>query len=137
MSFIKSGAKYSKQEFEDLGLGEKAPSGGYRSLNKDGSFNVRKINIPIIERLSFFHSLVTMSWIRFFCVLLIGYFSVNSIFATLYVIIGVEHLTGIESTSLSFFKICLIVWSPRREPIWLTYCAWEPFRSMRALTDGA
>lgn len=85
----------------DLGLGGKASSGNIRSLNKDGSFNVRKTNIPFWERNSFFHTLTTISWLKFFGVILLGYFLVNLIFATAYVLIGVEHLTGIVATTPS------------------------------------
>jgi inward rectifier potassium channel len=85
----------------DLGLGGKASSGNIRSLNKDGSFNVRKTNIPFWERNSFFHTLTTISWLKFFGVILLGYFLVNLIFATTYVLIGVEHLTGIVATTPS------------------------------------
>ena len=32
------------KKFNDFGLGTKNDTGGYRALNKDGSFNVKKIN---------------------------------------------------------------------------------------------
>ncbi len=89
-------AVFRKQKFNDLGLDTKTPAGGYRTLNKDGSFNVRKINVPLFERINFFHSLVSMSWWRFFGIIAICYILVNLLFATLYMTIGVEHLTGIE-----------------------------------------
>lgn len=88
-----------KRKFNDFGLGTKNDVGGYRALNKDGSFNVRKINIPHFERLNFFHSLITMSWSRFFILILAGYFSINIFFASIYMIIGVENLTGIRAAS--------------------------------------
>jgi inward rectifier potassium channel len=88
-----------KTEFNDLGLGTKAPTGGHRTLNKDGSFNVRKTNIPFFERFNFFHSLISMSWSHFFGLIIIGYFTVNLIFATIYTCIGVEYLTGINGLS--------------------------------------
>jgi inward rectifier potassium channel len=47
-------AKQKKDTFNDFGLGEKSSSEGYRALNKDGSFNIEKINIPFSERLNFF-----------------------------------------------------------------------------------
>lgn len=96
----------SKQEkkFNDLGLGTKATSGSYRALNKDGTFNVRKRNVPFFDRINFFHSLVSMSWPRFLALLLLGYFIVNLLFASIYYWIGVENLTGIEGeTPLEHF----------------------------------
>ncbi len=87
-------AKQKKEKFNDFGLGEKLSSEGFRALNKDGSFNIEKVNIPFFERLSFFHALVTMKWSHFFVFILIGYFAVNLLFASIYSIIGVENLTG-------------------------------------------
>ncbi|WP_111685394.1 ion channel [Winogradskyella tangerina] len=87
-------AKRKKDSFSDFGLGEKSSSEGYRALNKDGSFNIEKINIPFFERLNFFHTLVTMKWSHFFGFIILGYFIVNLFFATIYALIGVENLTG-------------------------------------------
>lgn len=92
-------AKHTKEEFEDFGLGEKSSSKGYRALNKDGSFNIEKTNISFFERLNFFHSLVTMKWSHFFGIVVLTYLLVNTLFATIYSLIGIEHLTGIYGTS--------------------------------------
>ena len=89
----------AKKKYNDLGIGEKAAAGNFRTLNKDGTFNVRKANIPFWERVNFFHSLVTMPRLQFIGLILVMYFIANVIFATIYCIIGVDHLTGIESTS--------------------------------------
>ncbi|MEZ4800047.1 MAG: ion channel [Flavobacteriales bacterium] len=89
-------SKYRKQNYNDLGLGSKATEGNFRSLNKDGSFNVRKINIPFFERINFFHLLVSMSWKRFFGVIFLSYLCINMIFATIYYSIGMDQITGIE-----------------------------------------
>lgn len=92
-------AKHTKEDFEDFGLGEKSYSKGYRSLNKDGSFNIKKTNIPFLERLNFFHSLVTMKWSHFFGTVALTYFLVNTLFASIYSLIGIENLTGIHGLS--------------------------------------
>jgi len=92
-----------KKKFNDLGLGTKNDIGGYRALNKDGSFNVKKTNIPFFERLNFFHSLITMPWSRFFGLVLLAYFMVNITFASIYTLIGVENLTGI--TTLGYGRV--------------------------------
>lgn len=89
-------AKHKKEDFEDFGLGEKSSSQGYRALNKDGSFNIEKTNISFFERLNFFHSLVTMKWSHFFGIVALTYLLVNTFFATIYSLIGIEHLTGIH-----------------------------------------
>ena len=96
MSLIK------RKKFNDLGLGTKEDTGGYRAINKDGSFNVKKINVPFFEQLNFFHSLITMSWPRFFGLILLGYFIINLVFASAYTLIGVENLTGFETPKTTF-----------------------------------
>ena len=85
----------SKEKFNDLGLGTKSSGGAERALNKDGSFNVRKTNVPFSERVNFFHSLVSMSWARFFIIIFFAFLLVNVLFAEIYLRIGLEHLTGI------------------------------------------
>lgn len=86
--------KQSKEKFNDFGLGEKSASNGYRALNKDGSFNIEKTNVSFFEGLNFFHNLITMKWSHFFGYIVLGYFIVNILFATIYTSIGVENLTG-------------------------------------------
>lgn len=102
MGAKKSSKKYTKKEYNDLGLGVKETSGVYRTLNKDGTFNVRKTNIPFLERINFFHSLVSMPWPRFLGIILLGYFVINIIFATIYMSIGIEHLTGMKEVGGTF-----------------------------------
>ncbi|MFT5891433.1 MAG: inward rectifier potassium channel [Dokdonia sp.] len=102
MSSKNASKKYTKKKYNDLGLGVKEISGVYRTLNKDGTFNVRKTNIPFFERINFFHSLVSMPWPRFLGLILIGYFVINILFATIYMLIGVEHLTGMKQIGGAF-----------------------------------
>ncbi|MFI5164368.1 MAG: ion channel [Bacteroidia bacterium] len=85
----------AEQKFNDMGLGTKVSS-SQRGLNKDGSFNVKKINVPFEERINFYHVLVTMPWTKFFIFILSGFIFVNIIFASVYVWIGMEHLTGVD-----------------------------------------
>ncbi len=92
-------AKQKKEKYNDLGLGTKASAGSFRSLNKDGSFNVKKTNVPFFERFNFFHTLISMSWLRFIGLILLSYTFVNLLFACIYVLIGVEHLTGVVPSS--------------------------------------
>lgn len=89
-------AESSKDKFSDLGLGARGVSVNTRTLNKDGSFNVRKLNVTFVERINFYHALVSMPWPRFFAIIVVAYFLVNILFAIVYFVIGVDHLTGIE-----------------------------------------
>ena len=90
---------YEKKKYNDFGLGEKATSGHYRVINKDGTFNIRKDNVPLLEKINFFHTLVSMSWTKFLIVVLATYFCINILFASIYMLIGVEDLTGIYGTT--------------------------------------
>ncbi|MFK7756607.1 MAG: ion channel [Flavobacteriales bacterium] len=96
----------SNKHTEDLGLDTKSSSKEYRSLNKDGTFNIKKTNLPFMARLNFFHSLVSMHWLKFLGVILLSYFTINIVFATLYLLVGIEHLTAFtpESPFRQFMK---------------------------------
>ncbi|MDP5100879.1 MAG: ion channel [Nonlabens sp.] len=89
----------TEEKYNDFGLGDKEQAQGYRAVNKDGSFNIVKINVPFFERLNFFHNLVTMPWANFFFYIILGYFVINLVFASIYMVIGMENLTGIRGTT--------------------------------------
>jgi inward rectifier potassium channel len=92
-------AENKKEKFLDLGLGSKGDARKNRSITKEGTFNIQKTNIPFFERFNLFHSLISMSWFSFFGIILLGYLITNLFFASAYLLIGVENLTGIEGTS--------------------------------------
>jgi inward rectifier potassium channel len=99
MNLEESEEAYKKKKYNDFGLGEKATSGHNRVLNKDGSFNLKKDNVPLLEKMNFFHTLVSMSWLKFFILILSSYFCINLIFASIYMSIGMENLTGIRGVT--------------------------------------
>lgn len=68
-------------------------------VNKDGSFNVERRSLPFFESLSIYHSLLSMSWLKFNLVVLLAYIVVNLFFASLYMLIGVNHLGGISGVT--------------------------------------
>ncbi|HUX61059.1 MAG TPA: ion channel [Ignavibacteriaceae bacterium] len=68
-------------------------------VNKDGSFNVERRSLPFFESLSIYHSLLSMSWLKFNLVVLLAYIIVNLFFASLYMLIGVNHLGGISGVT--------------------------------------
>ncbi len=88
-------AVFKSRKFHDLGLDTQDAAGHFRALNKDGSFNVRKVNISFLERMNFFNALVSMSWKRFFGLIVACYFLVNVLFGGIYLVLGVEHLTDV------------------------------------------
>jgi inward rectifier potassium channel len=83
---------------DDLGLGLKA--GPTRSVNKNGTFNVRRIGLPGFRPYEFYHHLITMGWAPFLGLLFLGFFLTNVLFALLYLLIGMEHFTRPGGTAL-------------------------------------
>jgi inward rectifier potassium channel len=84
----------------DLGLGSRVSSQRHiRILNRDGSFNVRRIGIPNWFGANAYHRLITMSWVRFYLLIATCYVGVNLLFAQLYVLSGPGALAGSEATT--------------------------------------
>lgn len=87
-------------EFRDLGLGTKVSNQGQRMINRDGSFNVERRGLPILQSLSVYHTLIRTSWFKFNLLLVASFLMVNGFFAILYMTIGFEHLVGAAGSSL-------------------------------------
>jgi inward rectifier potassium channel len=84
-----------QKETQDLGFGSVlSKQQQLRLLNRDGSFNVRRFSPTFWERIASYHSLVTMSWPRFFILIGISYFLINLPFAFAYYLCGPHALTG-------------------------------------------
>ena len=94
--FEKVNAKNSEN---DTGFGSNADNYGGRFINKRGNANVKKSGINFMESISWFHTLLTIPRWKFLLIVVLFYFIVNCIFATLYYVIGVEHLRGIVGGS--------------------------------------
>ena len=82
------------EEVRDLGFGSVVTGESrQRLLNRDGSFNVSRDGLSFWESLSVYHSLLTMSWLRFLSVMTIYYLMVNALFAFAYMLCGENALT--------------------------------------------
>lgn len=86
-----------KQTF-DPGLTQQFGGRLRRSINKDGSFNVRRHGVGV-RNANIYLNLIDMSWPRFISVLLSSFIAINLLFATLYHLAGVEHLLGARANS--------------------------------------
>lgn len=84
----------------ELGFGTKATEQGQRLINGDGSFNLKREGLPFFRSYELYHKLISMSWTKFLLLVVSGYVLVNILFAFIYLGIGIEHLTGIEKSSL-------------------------------------
>lgn len=86
----------------DLGFGSIVISESQqRFLNRDGSFNVHREGLPLRERLSVYHELLSISWTTFLSLFVFMYLVVNALFAGGYVACGEGALVGGHSTSLA------------------------------------
>lgn len=101
------------EESRDLGFGNRVSQHARsRLLNRDGSFNVNRLNLSVSESLSFYHSLLSMSWSRFYVVIAAAYLGVNLLFALAYflcgpgaLLIGSEHLLASRFLECFFFSV--------------------------------
>jgi len=76
-----------------------------RIINKDGTFNVRRTGAGL-RNLNIYQYLLVISWTRFLGIIIAGFFVVNSVFAVLYLITGIHHLSGADTGTMldSFFS---------------------------------
>lgn len=84
---------------DDTGFGTSANNYGGRFINKDGSFNLTKTGQPFWKKTSIYYLLLNMPAWKFALVILSGYFVMNVVFTSLYLIVGADGLTGIRATS--------------------------------------
>jgi inward rectifier potassium channel len=83
------------EDLKDLGFGTRvAQESGIRLLNRDGSFNVKRRGLSFLRSLSVYHTLLTISWTRFYGLLVLLYLGTNVLFASAYVACGPEGLAG-------------------------------------------
>lgn len=92
MAMAKAKRKRKDRTFEDLGFGSRVDS-KKRFINKDGSLNVERVGY---SNWTLYHQLTESSWIGFFTSVISYYVVVNSIFAMVYLLIGVESFGGMK-----------------------------------------
>ncbi len=85
---------------DDLGFGSTPVIKNQRVLNIDGTPNIERTGLPWFKFDDTYTRLVTMSWPRFFLVILIAYLIVNTLFAVAYNVIGIENLNGAKGVTL-------------------------------------
>lgn len=89
--------KRIKQEnAENSGFGSRASG---RFINKDGLPNVKRRGVNVFNRLSWYHTMLNLSSFKFITYLVSMYILINLVFACIYYLIGVEHLTGIDKSN--------------------------------------
>jgi inward rectifier potassium channel len=84
----------ARSEPQDLGFGGRVADQGRRMLNRDGTFNVSREGMPFLRAFSPYHAMLTISWPRFYLVIIAAYLVVNCGFAAGYYLCGPEALAG-------------------------------------------
>jgi len=89
-------ATSNTQESGDLGFGSIVGGANEkRLLNRDGSFNPRREGMPFLTRLYPYHVLLTISWGKFFLVVVTGYLLANVVFALAFLACGPGAIGGL------------------------------------------
>ncbi|MBP2617442.1 ion channel [Chryseobacterium jejuense] len=87
--------KIRQKNTENSGFGSNASG---RFINKDGLPNVKRTGVNVFNSLSWYHTMLNLSSFRFISYLVIAYILINLVFAMIYYLIGVGHLTGIDKS---------------------------------------
>jgi len=85
-----------KQESFDPGLTTQFSGALRRTINADGTFNVRRKGLRWRDA-NLYLKLIDTTWLRFFLVVLVVFLAVNMLFAAAYMALGIEHLRGNEA----------------------------------------
>jgi len=89
---------------DDLGFGSQPVIKNQPLVNKDGSPNVKRIGLPFFNTANNYHTLITMSWNKFWLLVLSGYAFLNIVFAFIYMSFGAGSLDGGgDNSALSHF----------------------------------
>ncbi len=84
----------------DLGFGSVvARESRKRLLNRDGTFNVKREGLPLLQSLSLYHYFLTITWPKLLAYLGGGYVAANALFALGYMACGPDALTGFGQQS--------------------------------------
>jgi inward rectifier potassium channel len=89
-----------RADLHDLGFGGRiSQESRRRLLNRDGSFNVERKRLPFLRSLNPYHTLLTITWPRFYLLIFSSYLLFNIMFAAAYYTCGPGSLAGAEEKS--------------------------------------
>ncbi|MCU0431428.1 MAG: ion channel [Cytophagaceae bacterium] len=91
--------RFRHNEYDNTGLSNKTVAAEERILSKDGSFNVSRSGVPFLGYFSAYHWLISISWNRFFALVLAAFVVVNVVFTSVFLFIGFDHFKGVEGES--------------------------------------
>jgi Inward rectifier potassium channel C-terminal domain/Ion channel len=83
----------------NTGFGSNASDYGGRLVNKSGRPNIEIRGVSFLNRISWYHTMLSLPGWKFLTIIFSFYIIINFIFAGIYMLIGVENLNGIGSLS--------------------------------------
>lgn len=98
MALPNSAQRKAKSE-GNTGFGVNSSYNAGRFVKKDGTINVQKQGIPVHQRISVYHTLLAVPRWKFIVFILISFISINILFASVYYLIGIDELGGINQGS--------------------------------------
>lgn len=84
---------------DNTGFGANSSVEGGRLINRDGSTNLKKRGMSVWKRTSIYHTLLRMKRSHFFLCIMFFYTLTNLFFASIYMLIGVQHLSGMDGAA--------------------------------------
>jgi inward rectifier potassium channel len=84
---------------DDLGFGTQPVIKNQTLIKHDGSVNVKRRGLPFLNTADNYDKLITMGWGKFWLLVLSCYLIINTVFAFIYLAIGVQNLNGAEGTN--------------------------------------
>jgi inward rectifier potassium channel len=86
----------------DLGFGSVVSTEARRRLlNRDGTFNVRRKSLGVLESIPLYHLLLTMTWPSFLGLVGVFYLGLNLAFAFAFVALGPTAILGAAATTFA------------------------------------
>ncbi|HMG81694.1 MAG TPA: ion channel [Ferruginibacter sp.] len=83
----------------NTGFGSNTSAYGGRLINKNGRANIEKRGVGILERTSWYHTMLDLPLWKFLSILFLFFAFINLIFAGIYYAVGIQHLAGLNSTT--------------------------------------
>lgn len=91
-------------EDRNLGFGSAmAQNGAGRLLERDGSFNARRVGLPFAASHSLYQTLLDISWAGFLGLVIALYLIINLLFAVCYLLCGPDSLAGALPVEEGYF----------------------------------
>jgi inward rectifier potassium channel len=81
----------------DTGFGTTGNINGGRFINRDGTFNLRKVGWPVWRRYSIYHRLISLPLWKFICVIFLFFIGINILYTLIYLWIGEGQFMGMIS----------------------------------------